>query len=338
MKKVVRIKAIILIICLLSIGLSPNEVAAAPILKYINVNSCEVIKGKTFTLKVFGFGGKKIKWSSSNKKAVVVSQTGTIKGVATGSSTIKATVSGRTYTCKVRVKVAPKNGWAENGIYQFYYQNGKPLKNTLRTIKGKFYVSKGGDNFTPVSQGQFYFGSNGVMVTNKRIKYNDVFYYAGVSGVLIKYMSVPAMKKKILKEFNECRKENGLDPIVEDPSMSNYAQDWSDIMAKEQKLYHSDGKYGELNFLADGYNKSDEFLEKKKNYEQEHPDANSYGVQYGEGCENKFPWQWNYTHQEIMYNHVQGCFNQPNLKGIGIGITIGKDGAIYETVNGYAFH
>lgn len=314
------------------------KVDAAPTLKYINVTSCRLIKGKTFMLKVFGFGGKRIKWSTSNKKVVAVSQTGKIKGVGIGSATIKALVAGRTYTCKVYVKITPQNGWAENGTYTFYYQNGKPVRNTLKTIKGKFYVAKGFNPITTVNVGKFYFGSNGVMAVAKMVQYKGDLYYANNSGVLEKYMSVKAMKKKILDEFNECRKKNGLDLIVEDLSMSKYAQSWSDIMAKEQKLYHSDVKYGELNFLADGYRDSKEFQKQKNQFIEEHPELTNVSTQYGEGCENKFPWQWNYTHQEIMYNHVQGCFNQQNLKGIGIGITIGKEGAIYETVNGYAFH
>lgn len=332
-----KIIVVTLIFTILLGNLVPTTVGAAPTLKYINMTSCHLMKGRAFKLQVFGFGSKKIKWSSSNKKVVSVFKTGTIKGITAGSSTITAKVSGRTYTCKVWVKEVPKNGWAVNGTTTYYYQNGRPLKNTLRTIKGKFYVAKGFEPMTTVNQGKFYFDNNGVMAVAKMIKADGNLYYANNSGVLEKYMSVSGMKKKILKEFNESRKENGLDLIVEDSSMSKYAQDWSDIMAKEQKAYHSDGKYGELNFLADGYNKSDEFLEKEKKFVEDN-NLMSWGIQYGEGCGGKGPWQWNYTHQSVMYRHVEGCFGHPNLKGIGIGITIGKDGYIYETVNGYAFY
>lgn len=59
--------------------------------------------GKSSTLQVTGVSGT-VKWSSTNKKVATVSSKGVVKAVSPGTTTIKAKVGGKTYTCKVTVK------------------------------------------------------------------------------------------------------------------------------------------------------------------------------------------------------------------------------------------
>lgn len=69
----------------------------------LNKTNLTLKKNETYKLKVNGIS-KGIKWSSSNKSVVKVSDSGKITAVKKGTATIKATVNNTTYTCKVKVK------------------------------------------------------------------------------------------------------------------------------------------------------------------------------------------------------------------------------------------
>ena len=68
----------------------------------LNTKAVTIYTGKTIRLKVNGTKNR-IKWSSSNKKIVTVSQDGTIKGLKAGNATITAKVGKYSLKCKVKV-------------------------------------------------------------------------------------------------------------------------------------------------------------------------------------------------------------------------------------------
>lgn len=68
----------------------------------LNRKSVTLAEGESITLKLNGTEKKK-KWSSSNKKAAVVSQKGKVTGKKAGKTMINVTVGGKKYTCHVTV-------------------------------------------------------------------------------------------------------------------------------------------------------------------------------------------------------------------------------------------
>ena len=66
----------------------------------MNKKSAVVYLRQPIKLKVIGEKGK-IKWSSSNKKIAKVDKKGKVTAVKKGKATIKATVGGKTYKCKI---------------------------------------------------------------------------------------------------------------------------------------------------------------------------------------------------------------------------------------------
>lgn len=84
------------------VGMTPLESKAAGKVK-LNKTSSTIYVGKSTTLKVMNTG-KKVKWSSSNKNIAKVSSKGKVTGRKAGKAVITAKVSGKKYTCKVKVK------------------------------------------------------------------------------------------------------------------------------------------------------------------------------------------------------------------------------------------
>ena len=78
----------------------------------MNKRSTVVYLRQPVKLNVIGVKGK-ITWSSSNKKIAKVDKNGKVTAVKKGKATIKATVDGKTYKCKVTVK---KPGLASKNI------------------------------------------------------------------------------------------------------------------------------------------------------------------------------------------------------------------------------
>ncbi len=67
----------------------------------MNYTSLTLKQGKTKKLKVKGFKGKKIRWSSSNEKVVTVNKKGKISTLKGGKATVTAKAGKRYYRCKV---------------------------------------------------------------------------------------------------------------------------------------------------------------------------------------------------------------------------------------------
>ena len=70
----------------------------------ISKTALTIIKGESASLSMKGTY-QKVKWSSSNKKTVTVSEYGYVTAVKKGTATITAKVGGVKYTCKVTVEV-----------------------------------------------------------------------------------------------------------------------------------------------------------------------------------------------------------------------------------------
>lgn len=98
----------ILLLVMLLAALFALPVSAAGISK----GNITLTVGHSTKLKVFG-AGKKVKWSSSNKKIAAVNKSGTVRAVKAGSTRVLARVGRKTYSCKVKVIPAKVAGNAK---------------------------------------------------------------------------------------------------------------------------------------------------------------------------------------------------------------------------------
>lgn len=71
---------------------------------YLNKTKVTLTKGDYTFLSLLSAKTSDVKWTTSDKSVVAVSQAGKIKAKKKGTATITATVGGRKYTCKVTVK------------------------------------------------------------------------------------------------------------------------------------------------------------------------------------------------------------------------------------------
>lgn len=102
MKNWSKIIAVFLVLALMAQGVLPiNEVVAEAAQVNLNSSSITIRTGQTYAFKLIGTTKKAI-WSSSNKKIATVNS-GKVKGVKTGSTTITAMVDKKKYTAKVTV-------------------------------------------------------------------------------------------------------------------------------------------------------------------------------------------------------------------------------------------
>lgn len=69
----------------------------------LNKSTITIYKGNTYKLKVNGTKAK-ITWTSNNKKVATVTSTGTVKGIAKGTTYVNAKVGTKTLKCKVTIK------------------------------------------------------------------------------------------------------------------------------------------------------------------------------------------------------------------------------------------
>lgn len=111
-----------LLVAVMLVTMLPSNHAMAATIK-LNKTKVSIGVGKTFQLKLKGTK-KKVTWTSSNKKIATVSNKGKVKGIKKGSATIKAKVSGKTYSAKVTVS---QRDTVSGGDASWYapYLNGK---------------------------------------------------------------------------------------------------------------------------------------------------------------------------------------------------------------------
>lgn len=152
----------------------------APVLSYAKTSVSKTIGAKSFSnslKKSSKVKGKKITYSSSNKKVATVNAKGTVSVKSIGQTTIKASVkvSGKTYTAKYTLTVNPKTttmyyvqgaykGFSVNWKtmdkksitgYQIRYDKKKSMKNaqktTIRNVSSDFIL------FTNTKNNQNYY-------------------------------------------------------------------------------------------------------------------------------------------------------------------------------------
>ena len=104
MERIRKLMSLLLILALCFTFIPTVNVQAASKVK-INKTKATVYVGKTTTLKVSGTK-KAVKWKTSNKKVATVSSKGKVTAKKAGSATITAKVSGKSYKCKVTVKIS----------------------------------------------------------------------------------------------------------------------------------------------------------------------------------------------------------------------------------------
>lgn len=103
MKTVVKgFKGIIAVVLMITVLLSGFSTKAQAATVKLNKTNISVQKGKTYQLKIKGTSSK-VSWSSSNKKIATVSSSGKVTSVDTGTTTITAKVSGKSYKATVKV-------------------------------------------------------------------------------------------------------------------------------------------------------------------------------------------------------------------------------------------
>lgn len=100
MKKLTRVFAVLLAVMVMFTAF-PVQTEAATV--KLNKKKVTVYVGQTTTLKITGTG-KKVTWSSSDKKVATVSKKGKVTAKKKGTATITAKVGKKSYKCKVTVK------------------------------------------------------------------------------------------------------------------------------------------------------------------------------------------------------------------------------------------
>ena len=95
---------IVLTVLMMLAALPITAMAATPKLSKTRL---ELMKGATFKLKMKNTKDK-VKWKSSKKSVATVSSKGVVTAKKKGNATITATVSGKSYKCKVYVFNAKK--------------------------------------------------------------------------------------------------------------------------------------------------------------------------------------------------------------------------------------
>lgn len=102
MKNKFKILSFMLILALCFTFIPTVNVQAASKVK-INKTSTTIYVGKTETLKISDTS-KTVNWTSSNKNIAIVNSKGKVTAKKTGTATITAKVSGKSYKCKITVK------------------------------------------------------------------------------------------------------------------------------------------------------------------------------------------------------------------------------------------
>lgn len=157
-------------------GVMPVQASTAK----INKSSLYLAQGKSYTLKVNGTT-KKIKWSSGNKKIATVTETGVVKAVSTGKTTITANVGNKNYESSLTVvkKLNEKDFvYKANGkSYDFIKGNTKNYWAWDKVFYSNDERYKGARNLhygSSITEVKKKFGETKVRDDNGNVKTNDL--------------------------------------------------------------------------------------------------------------------------------------------------------------------
>jgi uncharacterized protein YjdB len=100
-KNVRRVNILLCMILVVSILIPTSQVTKAA--TALDKTSITVAKGAKEQIKVVGTSAK-VTWKSTNKSIATVDEKGYVKGIKKGSTKVYATVSGKKYTCNVKVE------------------------------------------------------------------------------------------------------------------------------------------------------------------------------------------------------------------------------------------
>lgn len=138
----------------------------------ISKSTATIYVGETLSLKVYGTG-KKVKWSTSNKKIATVSKKGKVTAKKKGNVTIKAKVGKKTYRCKITVKEKKKKTLAYGVFLSLNSSDIKKIKGYKNVVIDAQYFSRK-DIATLKKQGsRVYSYINVGALENFREYYND---------------------------------------------------------------------------------------------------------------------------------------------------------------------
>lgn len=141
--------------------------AAAPKLNHTTLN---MSTADAVTLKVLNTK-KKVTWSSSNKKIVKVSQTGTLTPIWFGEATISAKIGNKTLKCKINVLNEDYWNTIVDGKYGFSIM---PITKTKARVT--FYVHENGKTYSSGDLTAKY--KDGYYLFTKQGTYNITGYFS----------------------------------------------------------------------------------------------------------------------------------------------------------------
>lgn len=124
MKRLKRLQAFALVLIVaLGVAVLPTAVSAKAAPK-LSKTKITLTAGKSTTLTLKNAPkGRKVTWSTSDKKVATVSQKGKVTAKKAGTATITAKVSNKKYTCKVTVKSKPADTPADNPATEITFTN-----------------------------------------------------------------------------------------------------------------------------------------------------------------------------------------------------------------------
>jgi uncharacterized protein YkwD len=76
-----------------------------------------------------------------------------------------------------------------------------------------------------------------VIFGQKEFNFTDYCYMNNVR--IVKKMNIDSLEGVLIQKINNLRKENGLNPLIEDDSLSIYSKIWSQNMLLQDYIHHS---------------------------------------------------------------------------------------------------
>ena len=171
----------------------------------INQSDVTIVKGQSIQLRLLGTKEKAV-WSSSNKKVATVSSKGKVTGKKNGMTIIKASISHKTYRCKVCVET-PQISLEHRTCYV-----GDQFNITLNGCKHKIKWKSSDDNLVTVKNGHVTAKSLGTVIVTANVHNKEYMCYVTVKDMFIsmeqkeRRISVGETEKLVVKK-------NGADVI-----------------------------------------------------------------------------------------------------------------------------